>query len=46
MRYSPTELHAQFGDAFALLKQEREEHHTPGRAVQKFIYCYCRLAVS
>jgi len=46
MRYTPTELHAQFGDAFSLLKQEREEHHTPGGAVQKFIYCYCRLAVS
>jgi ubiquinone/menaquinone biosynthesis C-methylase UbiE len=46
MRYSPTELHAQFGAAFALLKQEREEHHTPGGAVQKFIYCYCRLAAS
>jgi 2-polyprenyl-3-methyl-5-hydroxy-6-metoxy-1,4-benzoquinol methylase len=46
MRYSPTELHAQFGAAFSLLRQEREEHHTPAGAVQKFIYCYCRLAAS
>jgi SAM-dependent methyltransferase len=46
MRYSPGELHAQFGAAFSLLRQEREEHHTPAGAVQKFIYCYCRLAAS
>jgi 2-polyprenyl-3-methyl-5-hydroxy-6-metoxy-1,4-benzoquinol methylase len=46
MRYSPAELHAQFGAAFSLLGQEREEHHTPAGAVQKFIYCYCRLAAS
>ncbi|RTL45496.1 MAG: class I SAM-dependent methyltransferase [Burkholderiales bacterium] len=43
MRYSADELHAQFGAAFALLKQEREVHHTPFGTVQKFIYCYCRL---
>lgn len=45
MRYSPDELHNQFGPAFALLKQEREEHHTPIGSVQKFIYCYCRVRV-
>ncbi len=44
MRYSPTELHGQFGPSFSLLKQEREEHHTPSGATQKFIYCYCRVA--
>ncbi len=44
MRYSPQQLHAQFGDAFALLRQEREEHHTPFGTRQKFIYCYCRVA--
>lgn len=44
MRYSPTELHGQFGPAFSLLKQEREEHHTPSGTRQKFIYCYCRVA--
>jgi 2-polyprenyl-3-methyl-5-hydroxy-6-metoxy-1,4-benzoquinol methylase len=42
MRYSPSALHAEFGSAFTLLKQEREEHHTPSGAVQKFIYCYFR----
>jgi SAM-dependent methyltransferase len=44
VRYSPEALHAQFGDSFALLKQEREAHQTPFGTVQKFIYCYCRLA--
>jgi len=29
VRYSPTELHGQFGSSFVLLKQEREEHRTP-----------------
>jgi len=46
MRYSPAELHGQFGSSFSLLKQEREEHHTPGGVVQKFIYCYCRVAAA
>ena len=42
MRYAPEALHAEFGDAFTLLEHEREKHHTPAGAVQKFIYCYCR----
>lgn len=42
MRYGPTELHAEFGAPFALVKHEREEHHTPFGTVQKFVYCYCR----
>ena len=46
MRYSAGELHAQFGAPFTLLRHEREEHHTPSGAVQKFIYCYCRKAAS
>lgn len=44
MRYSPEALHGQFGPGFTLLRQEREAHHTPGGALQKFIYCYCRVA--
>jgi 2-polyprenyl-3-methyl-5-hydroxy-6-metoxy-1,4-benzoquinol methylase len=44
MRYSHSQLHAEFGSSFTLLKQEREEHQTPFGAVQKFIYCYCRVA--
>lgn len=46
MRYSPEQLHGQFGSSFSLLKQEREEHHTPFGTTQKFIYCYCRVANS
>jgi len=42
VRYSPAGLHAEFGAPFTLLRHEREEHHTPAGAVQKFIYCYCR----
>lgn len=46
MRYSAEELHAQFGTSFALLSHEREDHHTPFGTVQRFTYCYCRLALS
>ena len=42
MRYSADALHAEFGAPFTLLRQEREEHHTPAGATQKFIYCLCR----
>ncbi len=42
VRYSADCLHAQFGTPFTLLRHEREEHHTPAGAVQKFIYCMCR----
>ncbi len=42
MRYAPGALHAEFGDAFQLLEHEREIHHTPAGAVQRFVYCYCR----
>ncbi|MEX3846429.1 hypothetical protein [Paraburkholderia sp. BR10882] len=41
MRYSADALHAEFGAPFTLLKQEREEHHAPRGATQKFIYCMC-----
>jgi SAM-dependent methyltransferase len=46
IRYSATELHAEFGSPFTLLQHEREEHHTPFGTVQKFVYCYCRKAIS
>jgi ubiquinone/menaquinone biosynthesis C-methylase UbiE len=46
MRYSDDTLHAEFGAPFTLLRQEREEHHTPGGATQKFIYCMCRKEAS
>lgn len=42
-RYSPEELHAEFGAPFRLMASEREEHITPGGAVQLFTYCLCRM---
>jgi len=42
MRYRPGELHDQFGEAFTLLKHQKEVHSTPSGAMQQFIYCYCR----
>ncbi len=46
MRYSANALHAEFGTPFTLLKHEKEEHHTPLGAIQKFVYCYCRKSGS
>lgn len=42
MRYRSGELHDQFGEAFTLLKHQKEEHHTPFGTMQQFVYCYCR----
>ena len=42
-RYAPEELHGQFGADFQLLESAREEHRTPSRAIQPFIYCLCRM---
>jgi len=42
MRYRPETLHAEFGEAFQLVKHNKELHHTPFGTEQKFIYCYCR----
>lgn len=42
MRYGANALHAEFGEAFQLLGQERESHHTPGGNEQKFVYCVLR----
>jgi len=38
-RYSPAGLYAQFGDAFTMLRQERQAHHTPFGTVQQFVFC-------
>ncbi len=46
MRYRPDELHDEFGEAFTLLKHQKEAHHTPAGKVQQFVYCYCRRAES
>ncbi|MBI5006407.1 MAG: class I SAM-dependent methyltransferase [Nitrosomonadales bacterium] len=42
MRYSPGELHDQFGEPFELLSHCKELHRTPAGKVQPFVYCYCR----
>ena len=39
MRYSANELHAEFGDSFALLQHENESHRTPSGITQQFMYC-------
>jgi ubiquinone/menaquinone biosynthesis C-methylase UbiE len=46
MRYSASGLHAQFGEAFTLIKHVEEAHRTPSGDVQKFVYCYCRVVGS
>ena len=42
-RYNPEGMHAEFGAGFRLLDSVREDHHTPGGAVQAFVYCLCRI---
>lgn len=46
MRYSASELHAEFGEPFVLLGHQKESHHTPGGNEQKFVYCLCRKSVA
>jgi 2-polyprenyl-3-methyl-5-hydroxy-6-metoxy-1,4-benzoquinol methylase len=43
MRYSATQLQAEFGAAFTLISHERESHHTPFGTTQQFTYCYFRM---
>ncbi len=43
VRYSPGQLHAVLGHEFDLVDSRREEHRTPGGAVQHFTYCLLRL---
>ncbi len=42
VRYSPEELHAEFGDAFELIESHDENHRTPFDTTQKFTYCLFR----
>lgn len=42
MRYDAEGLHDEFGDAFTLLRHEKEAHRTPFGTIQQFVYCYCR----
>jgi len=41
MRYSADALHGEFGAAFELVEHAAEAHHTPGGAIQQFVYCHC-----
>jgi ubiquinone/menaquinone biosynthesis C-methylase UbiE len=43
VRYSPHDLHAEFGSAFRLLESTKEDHRTPAGVVQPFVYCLCRV---
>lgn len=43
LRYSPEELHAEFGPDFARISDATEIHTTPSGKEQEFVYCYCRL---
>jgi ubiquinone/menaquinone biosynthesis C-methylase UbiE len=43
IRYSPEELHAQFGAPFRLLRSVHEDHLTPMGTTQKFVYCLCSV---
>lgn len=45
MRYSPEELHAEFGEPFALVQHEKASHQTPSGSVQQFTYCCCRKGI-
>jgi SAM-dependent methyltransferase len=38
-RYSPEQLLEEFGPSFTLVASEREVHHTPSDAEQRFAYC-------
>ena len=40
-RYSPDELHDEFGMDFELVDHTDEAHTTPWGAIQHFIYCHC-----
>jgi SAM-dependent methyltransferase len=41
VRYCPETLHAEFGEAFHLIKHNKEAHQTPFGTEQQFVYCYC-----
>jgi SAM-dependent methyltransferase len=43
MRFTPEQLHAEFGSEFARLGSATEIHKTPLGTEQEFVYCYCRM---
>lgn len=42
-RYTPTALHAEFGEGFRFVESHRELHTTPSGATQAFTYCVCQV---
>ncbi len=42
VRYRADDLHDEFGEAFKLIKHQKEAHQTPAGKIQQFVYCYCR----
>jgi len=42
VRYSPGDVHYEFGEGFRLVDSARETHVTPFGTEQRFMYCYCR----
>ncbi len=42
VRYRPDELHNEFGEAFTLLRHQKEVHRTPFGTEQQFVYCCLR----
>jgi SAM-dependent methyltransferase len=43
VRYSPETLVAELGEGLELIDSAREDHRTPGGALQRFVYCLFRL---
>jgi len=42
VRYTPEELHQEFGADYRLVRSVTEDHVTPAGKHQEFVYCYCR----
>lgn len=42
VRYRPDDLRDEFGEAFTLLKHQKEVHRTPFGTEQRFVYCCLR----
>ncbi|MCC6348735.1 MAG: class I SAM-dependent methyltransferase [Candidatus Eisenbacteria bacterium] len=42
-RYSPDELHGEFGSPFEKVESCEEMHLTPWGSEQEFVYCHCRM---
>lgn len=43
LRYTPEEIHGEFGPGFAKILSAIEMHETPWGSEQEFVYCYCRM---